>query len=97
MSVPYPRRLKKEQGESLDKISIEVDTLKRLKTELKVLKKNLRTSKKNLSREKNNLRDINESLNQRNHTITDLNYKFIVEEINPIDLDEFSIKEHKKR
>ena len=89
--------LKQEQGETLNRISIEKETLKKLIEQLKLLKKDIKASKKTLRSEKSSLRNINESLNIKNTRIGELNNSFVTEEESYIDLNSFSNKETSKK
>ena len=90
-------RLKKEQGETINKISITKEALIAYKEQLKQAKKNIKESKKDLKTQKSNLRRINDTLNTRNHSITELNYAITSEEERTIDLNEYSIEQPKRR
>lgn len=90
-------RLKREQGETIDRISVTKEALIAYKKELKQAKKNIRISRKSLKTEKSNLRRINDTLNTRNHSITELNYAITSEEERTVDLNEYSLEQAKKR
>ena len=89
--------LKKEQAESLSKISIQKEALKNLNDQLKLLKKNIKTNKKTLRTEQSNLRKINNKLNNKNNRIVELNNSFVTEEESYIDLNLFAEKVHTKK
>lgn len=90
-------KLKKQQGETINKISITKEALIAYKKQLKEAKKNIRVTKTRLRTEKSNLRRINDTLNTRNHSITELNYAITSEEERTIDLSEYSIEQPKRR
>jgi len=87
-------RLKKQQGETIDRISIEKEALIAFK---KQLKSNIRLSKKTLKNQKRELEIINDTLNNRNHSITELNYAITAEEERTIDLNDYSVEQPKRR
>lgn len=88
---------KKEQGETINRISVIKEVLITYKAQLKEVKKNISKTKKTLRTEKSNLRKINDTLNTRNHSITELNYAITSEEERTIDLNEYSIEQPKRR
>ena len=90
-------RLKKQQGETIDRISIEKEALIAFKKQLKQLKSNSRLSKKTLKNQKRELEIINDTLNNRNHSITELNYAITAEEERTIDLNDYSVEQPKRR
>lgn len=89
--------LKRQQGETIDRISVIKDVLNTYKAQLKDVKKNIAKTKKTLRTEKSNLRNINNTLNTRNHSIVELNYAIKAEEERTIDLNEYSIEQPKRR
>lgn len=90
-------KLKKEQGETISKISVEKEVLVTLKKQLKETKKEIRTARKSLRVGKSNLRNINSDLRTRKHSIAELNYSIGLEEPVVIDLDEYAINQPKRR
>jgi len=90
-------KLKRQQGETVSKISVTKEALIAYKNQLKQAKKNIRITRNRLRTEKSNLRRINDTLNTRNHSITELNYAITSEEERTIDLNEYSIEQPKRR
>ena len=90
-------RLKKQQGETINRISVTKEALIAYKNQLKQAKKNIRVTKTRLRTEKNNLRRINDTLNTRNHSITELSYAISDEQERTIDLSEYSLEQTKRR
>lgn len=90
-------KLKQSQGQTVNKISVEIETLKELKKLLKQTKKDIKMSKKNLNNYRWNLAKTNDSLRSKYDLMKGLSDQYISEEESYIDLNYFSNDESKKR
>ena len=81
---------KKQQGISIDQISVEKEVLNNLKSQIKKLKKEVNMSKKRLRSEKSELRRINDNLKVRNNILSDVNEEFLLSGESYIDLNQYS-------
>lgn len=90
-------RLKQSQGETVNKIDIEIETLKELKKLLKQTKKDIKSSKKNLNNNRWNLAKINDLLRSKYDLMKGLSDQFVSEEEGYIDLNYYTNEESKKR
>lgn len=88
---------KQLQGETANKIEIEIQTLKELKRVLKETRLSIRTSKKNLKKYEWDLAKTNDTLRAKHDLLKGLDDQFISDEETYIDPDYYLEKEETKK